>query len=237
MARASSSSMATAAKYAPPGALDGEPSDRGYLVGTCNAMVALRLGAAADAVADVDACTVTWGKTPAAAAARALDARAKQLEATLACWVDGDGAGAPVCRFVGGDDWARAEIRTWAVAALNDAAAPSFFSKFRGPDFGELLLRRRPRVPEETASAEQLEESSDGGGAPEPLEESQLEESYEGGRDARGRRDGYGTCASHRYNYVGDWRADAAHGRGSLATATFVYTGAFVEGVFHGSGE
>ncbi|KAH8095343.1 hypothetical protein JL720_2638 [Aureococcus anophagefferens] len=64
-----------------------------------------------------------------------------------------------------------------------------------------------------------------------------LEESYEGGRDARGRRDGYGTCASHRYNYVGDWRADAAHGRGSLATATFVYTGAFAEGVFHGSGE
>ena len=230
-------SMATAAKYAPPGALDGEPSDRGYLVGTCNAMVALRLGAAADAVADVDACTVTWGKTPAAAAARALDARAKQLEATLACWVDGDGAGAPVCRFVGGDDWARAEIRTWAVAALGDAAAPSFFRAFRGPDFGELLLKRRPRVPEETASAEQLEESSDGGGAPEPLEESQLEESYEGGRDARGRRDGYGTCASHRYNYVGDWRADAAHGRGSLATATFVYTGAFVEGVFHGSGE
>ncbi|KAH8058633.1 hypothetical protein JL722_5857 [Aureococcus anophagefferens] len=220
-----------------PGALDGKPSDRGYLVGTCNAMVALRLGAAADAVADVDACTVTWGKTPVAAAARALDARAKQLEATLACWVDGDGAGAPVCRFVGGDDWARAEIRTWAVAALGDAAAPSFLSKFRGPDFGELLLRRRPRVPEETASAEQLEESSDGGGAPEPLEESQLEESYEGGRDARGRRDGYGTCASHRYNYVGDWRADAAHGRGSLATATFVYTGAFVEGVFHGSGE
>ena len=235
-------SMATATTYLPPGALEkgGGPSESGYLVGTANAMVALRLGASADAVVDLDAGTVAWGGGALAAAARASDKRVEGLAKTLAesHRADDDVAVAAIsrCAFRGGDDWARSAIAEALSASLLSCEAssrPPLLRAFTGPDFHDALRRSAhvKRRPKKEVSVEPL---------PAEAPRSDIdddEEVYEGDRDLAGRRHGRGKCASAAYSYDGAWCEDAAHGVGRLITPKFVYEGDFKRGVFHGSGD
>ena len=102
---------------------------------------------------------------------------------------------------------------------LSSGGAQGFVARLReAPHVSRLLERAAPHPAEAPVAPEEEEET------------------YDGGRDAAGRRDGRGRCVAAAYEYDGGWRDDAAHGDGVLTTADFSYAGDFGEGAFHGRG-
>lgn len=129
--------LATAEKYLPDGSLRGAAAS-GYLVGSANAMLVKRLSDA-DLVVDVDTGSLTFGASPAAAAAGRFDAAAEALASTTGeALASGDAA---IVGFDRSPDGVRAACRAWLLGALRGAAPPSggFFGKFFAASFSEIL--------------------------------------------------------------------------------------------------
>ncbi|KAJ1461688.1 hypothetical protein M885DRAFT_457040 [Pelagophyceae sp. CCMP2097] len=117
---------------------------RGYVVGTCNSMLAQRLCEwSADLVIDVDAGTFRAGvradadRCKAAAHKDARSAKLAQQLREMQPSADGD----VQCAWVGSDGWARSLVQEWLLASLEDAAnarlkAPPAAPEKRGAQTG-----------------------------------------------------------------------------------------------------